>query len=63
MVRQWNWETFVTILYDTYGTLARNMMTLYKGESSALFSGDGFGCFGALNGGIIDKTSIQSLIG
>lgn len=31
------------------------MMTLYKGESSALFSGDGFGCFGALNGGIIDK--------
>ena len=31
------------------------MMTLYKGDESVLFSGDGFGCFGALNGGISDK--------
>lgn len=31
------------------------MMTLYKDESDVLFSGDGFGCFGALNGGLIDE--------
>ena len=31
------------------------MMTLYKGDETVLFSGDGFGCFGALNGGISDK--------
>lgn len=31
------------------------MMTIYKGEENALFSGDGFGCFGALNGGVTDR--------
>lgn len=31
------------------------MMTLYQGKESVLFSGDGFGSFGALNGGIIDR--------
>lgn len=31
------------------------MMTLSKGEASILFTGDAFGCFGALNGGFIDK--------
>lgn len=31
------------------------MMTHCKGEVSYLFTGDAFGCFGALNGGLIDK--------
>ena len=31
------------------------MMTLCKGEVSHLFTGDAFGCFGALNGGFIDQ--------
>ena len=31
------------------------MMTLCKGEVSHLFTGDAFGCFGALNGGLIDQ--------
>ena len=31
------------------------MMTLCKGELSHLFTGDAFGCFGALNGGFIDQ--------
>lgn len=31
------------------------MMTLCTGDDSTLFSGDAFGCFGALNGGFIDK--------
>ena len=31
------------------------MMTLCKGEGSHLFTGDAFGCFGALNGGFIDQ--------
>lgn len=31
------------------------MMTLCKGEFSHLFTGDAFGCFGALNGGFIDQ--------
>ena len=31
------------------------MMTLCKGDVSHLFTGDAFGCFGALNGGFIDK--------
>ena len=30
------------------------MMTLCKGGETVLFSGDAFGCFGALNGGVID---------
>lgn len=30
-------------------------MTLCKGEVSHLFTGDAFGCFGALNGGLIDQ--------
>ena len=31
------------------------MMTLCKGDVSHLFTGDAFGCFGALNGGFIDQ--------
>lgn len=31
------------------------MMTLCEGQKSILFSGDGFGSFGALNGGLIDS--------
>ena len=31
------------------------MMTLCKGEVDHLFTGDAFGCFGALNGGFIDQ--------
>lgn len=31
------------------------MMTLCKGKVSHLFTGDAFGCFGALNGGFIDQ--------
>ena len=31
------------------------MMTLCKGEVNHLFTGDAFGCFGALNGGLIDQ--------
>ena len=31
------------------------MMTLCKGEVAHLFTGDAFGCFGALNGGFIDQ--------
>ena len=31
------------------------MMTLCEGQKSMLFSGDGFGSFGALNGGLIDS--------
>ncbi len=31
------------------------MMTLCKGEVNHLFTGDAFGCFGALNGGFIDQ--------
>ena len=31
------------------------MMTLCKGEVSHIFTGDAFGCFGALNGGFIDQ--------
>ncbi len=31
------------------------MMTLCQGSENLLFSGDAFGCFGALNGGIIDR--------
>ena len=31
------------------------MMTLCKGEVYHLFTGDAFGCFGALNGGFIDQ--------
>ena len=31
------------------------MMTLCKGNVSHLFTGDAFGCFGALNGGFIDQ--------
>ncbi|MCR5131884.1 MAG: FprA family A-type flavoprotein [Prevotella sp.] len=31
------------------------MMTLCQGSDTVLFSGDAFGCFGALNGGVIDS--------
>ncbi|TXJ61601.1 FprA family A-type flavoprotein [Prevotella brunnea] len=46
-----NFEFFMTPMVHWPET----MMTLYKGEESVLFTGDAFGCFGALNGGFIDK--------
>lgn len=47
------WDTTDCVFIDSNGSLARNDGYFDETEG-ILFSGDAFGCFGALNGGVVD---------